>query len=345
MKIQPLAILGIALLLVLAVLPSPVRAQELKYAHLGDFRLESGETIRDCQIGYRTFGKLNHDRSNAILIPTWANGTSDQLKSSVGPYALLDDSKYFIVAVDALANGVSSSPSNSPSQPHMRFPKITVRDMVNSQHRLVLKILAIQHLKAVVGVSMGGMQAFQWMVAYPYFMDIAIPIVGSPRLAPYDVLLWQLQIDAIKNDARWNEGEYTQNPAKKVEFEIGALLLTTPEHYNLKKTRADVLSDLAKAESDPTTDGNNKIRQAEAMIALDVSADYGHAMGRAAAAVKAKVLVIVSRYDHVVTPKPALDFAAMIHSRVIELESNCGHSFGECDNEKVAAAVKQFLEN
>jgi homoserine O-acetyltransferase len=83
---------------------SAVAAQELHFAQLGDFKLESGEVIRGCRIGYRTFGQLNKDRSNAVLLPTWAGGTSEQLESGVGRHALVDDSKYFVIAVDALSN-------------------------------------------------------------------------------------------------------------------------------------------------------------------------------------------------------------------------------------------------
>src|ERR1700733_5395038 len=122
-------------------------AQELKFASLGDFRLESGEVIRDCRIGYRTFGKLNADASNAILIPTWANGTTDQLQHSIGPKnGVVDYAEYFVVLVDALANGVSSSPSNSNAQSRMKFPKITVRDMVNNQHQVLTGTLGLKHL-------------------------------------------------------------------------------------------------------------------------------------------------------------------------------------------------------
>jgi homoserine O-acetyltransferase len=319
-------------------------AQELKFAGLGDFKLVNGEVIHDCRIGYRTFGHLNASRSNAILLPTWANGTSDQLKGSVGPHALLDDSKYFVIAIDALANGVSSSPSNSASQPHMFFPTITVRDMVNSQHQLLVQILAIQHLKAVVGVSMGGMQTFEWMVAYPTFIDVAIPIVGSPRLAPYDLLHWQTEIDAIEQNPAWNHGEYTDNPSRGLEFELGALILTTPDRYNQTHTSRDLFDDLGKLNVNYTTDANNKIRQVEAMMALDVSANFGKDMARAAAAVKARVLVIVSRFDHVVTPQPAIEFAALIHAPLIELDSDCGHSYGDCDSARINAAVAEFLE-
>ena len=320
-------------------------AQEQQFANLADFKLESGETIHDCRIGYRIFGALNAAKSNAILIPTWANGTTEQMKASFATNPVVNGSEYFVIAMDALSNGVSSSPSNSATQPRMKFPKVTVRDMVNSQHQVVTETLGLRHLRAVIGISMGGMQTFEWMVAYPTFMDVAIPIVGSPRLAPYDLLLWQTQIDAIVTNPAWNHGDYNENPSRLVEFELGALLLTSPQQYNKDKTRQQVFESLAEAKDAPTPDANNKIRQAEAMMALDVSKDFGGSMERAAAAVKAKVLVIVAKYDHVVTPQPARDFAALLHAPILELESDCGHSATGCEGEKVTAAVANFLQN
>src|SRR6476646_6116769 len=238
-------------------------AQDLQFAQLGDFKLENGQVIRDCRIGYRTFGKLNEARSNAIIFPTWAGGTTEYLKGSIGPGKLADSDRYFVIAVDALSNGVSSSPSNSKLQPRMSFPNFTLRDTVNTQYELATRVLKLNHVKAVIGISMGGMQTFQWLVSYPDFMDLGIPIVGSPRLAAYDLLLWQAQIDAIMNDAFWNSGNYTTNPARAPEFEFGALLLTTPDEYNQKMTRQKVLEELKKAREAKGGgfDANDKIRQ------------------------------------------------------------------------------------
>src|SRR6266566_4104728 len=247
--------------------PFVVVAQDQQFAQLGDFKLESGAVIRDCRIGYRTFGKLNEDKSNAILFPTWASGTTEQAKSNFGSGKLIDTDKYYVIAVDALSNGVSSSPSNSKLQPRMSFPRFTFRDLVNTQHELLTRVLHLNHLKAVMGVSMGGMQTFQWLVSYPTFMDKAIPIVGSPQLAPYDLLLWQAQIDAIMNDAGWNGGNYSHNPARAAEFEFGALLLTTPDAYNKRMSRKQVFEELEKARTTIGFDANDKIRQAQAMMA------------------------------------------------------------------------------
>jgi len=344
MRISLAFFLQIAFSLILSCLS--VSAQDLQFAQLGDFKLENGQVLRDCRIGYRTFGKLNDARSNAIIFPTWAGGTTEQLEGSIGPGKLVDSNRYFVIAVDALANGVSSSPSNSKLQPRMSFPNFTLRDSVNTQHELATRILKLNHVKAVIGISMGGMQTFQWIVSYPDFMDLGIPIVGSPRLAPYDLLLWQSQLDGIMNDHNWNNGDYVVNPARSPEYEFGALLLTTPDHFNKEMTRAKVLDELKKAREAKGGgfDANDKVRQVEAMMALDVSAPFGGSLEQAAARVKSKVFVVVARFDHVVTPGPALEFAQLLQAKVMVLEGDCGHLATACEARKLNPAVDEFLK-
>jgi len=263
--------------------------------------------------------------------------------SSINADGLVDPAKDYVILVDALANGVSSSPSNSPLQPRMKFPHVTIGDMVNTQHILATQILHLLHLKAVIGISMGGMQTFQWMVSYPQFMDFAIPIVGSPRLAAYDLLLWQLEIDSIESDSGWNSGDYKQNPSRGVQFEIGGLVLSSPERYNQEHTREDVKPSIEKAMQETGQDANNHIRQAEAMMSLDVSRVFDGSMERAAAAVKAKVLVVVSPEDHTVTPQPAVDFAHLLHAVIMQVDSPCGHLSTACEHEKIDQKVREFL--
>jgi homoserine O-acetyltransferase len=333
---------GLLMLLSIATIYS----QEQKFAHLGDFRLENGHIIRDLRIGYRMFGTVNSDRSNIVVFLTWASGTTAQLNlRPTDAGKLIDTNKYFVVAIDALSNGVSSSPSNSKLQPRMKFPRYTMRDLVNTQHALLTKVLKIIHVKAVTGVSMGGMQAFQWMVSYPEFMDKAIPVVGSPQLAPYDLLHWQTQISAIMNAPDWRHGDYTKNPAREFEYEIGAIILTTPDDFNRHMTREKVLAEITKAKSKiDGFDANNKIRQVQAMMTLDVTEKFNGSWERTAAAVKAQALVIVARLDHTVTPGPALKFASALKSETLILESDCGHMAPSCEAKRVNSAIANFLE-
>lgn len=102
-----------------------------QFVCLGNFKLESGEKIQDCKIGFRTFGELNADKSNAMIFLCGHTMTSAILQMFV-PGMMADTTKYHVILIDALANGVSSSPSNSKKQPGLEFPRITLRDMVNT---------------------------------------------------------------------------------------------------------------------------------------------------------------------------------------------------------------------
>src|SRR5882672_10793665 len=208
----------------------PEGAQQ--FAELGDMKLQGGAAIQDFHLGYRTLGKLNAQRSNAILWPTWLGGKSQDLLQFLGPGKVVDTSIYFVVLADAIGDGVSTSPSNSKHQPIMKFPTFTIRDMVEAEHRLLTEVLHISHLRAVMGVSMGGMQTFEWAVTYPEFMDLAIPIAGSPQSTSFDKLLWMSQIDALELDPAWNRGNPT-GPLTRgfaVSEEIGQMDLTSPAY-------------------------------------------------------------------------------------------------------------------
>jgi homoserine O-acetyltransferase len=175
-------------------------------------------------------------------------------------------------------------------------------------------------------------------------MDKAVPIVGSPRLAPYDLLIWQAQIEALMRDRDWRGGNYSSNPARALDFAFGQMLLTTPPDYNKRKTRDQVLVDLEKARREGRSfDANDKIRQTQAMMKLDIYREFGGDLERAAKAVRAKVFVVVSRLDHVVTPGPAIEFGSLINAKILNLESECGHLATVCESRRLNEAVKEFL--
>jgi homoserine O-acetyltransferase len=321
---------------------------DLQLGSLGDFRLESGEVIRDCRIGYRAYGRLNAAQSNAIVFPTWFSGTSQQLAGNIGRGKIVDSERYYVIAVDAIGDGVSSSPSNSKTQPRLKFPKFSIRDMVESQYRLVTEVLHLKHLHGVLGISMGGMQTFQWMVTHPDFIDRAVPIVGSPKLTPYDLLLWDAELHAIDADANFQGGNYTARPvaAMRTVSDIHNLALSTPAYYvdqNRGKDFAGVLAEAEKATLEGM-DTNDWYRQLQAMIGLDVSRQFGGDMARAAISVKAKVTVVAASKDHMVNPLPALEFARLLHAVTVVLSSDCGHLSPGCELPKVNEAVAKALE-
>lgn len=317
-----------------------------QFAELGDQKLHGGTVIQDFRLGYRTLGQLNAQKSNAILWPTWLGGKSQDLLQFVGPGKVLDASMYFVILVDAIGNGVSTSPSNSKHQPIMKFPTFTIRDMVEAEHRLVTEVLHVSHLRAVMGISMGGMQTFEWAVTYPEFMDLAVAMAGSPQSTSFDKLLWMSQIDAIELDPAWNHGNPT-GPLTRgfaVSEEIGQMNLTSPAYRVAHTASNDFDTYLAELKKHAVEDGGvagDQIRQRQAIISLDIPGELKLTLVEAAKKVRAKLLVIVSPQDHMVTPLPAEQFAAAIGAPVITLDSPCGHISLECIS--VGPTVAKFL--
>jgi homoserine O-acetyltransferase len=300
--------------------------------------------VHDFRIGYRTLGKLNAGKSNAILWPTWLGGRSEDLLQFVGPRNVVDSRKYLVILVDSMGNGVSTSPSNSSSEPLMNFPKFTIRDLVESEHRLVTEVLGLGHLRAVMGLSMGGMQAFEWAVVYPDFMDLTVPMVGSPQSTSYDKLLWTSEIDAIELDPAWNNGNPTGPLTRGITVaeEIDSLNLTSPA-YRTAHTKTDNFESLlaeirTKVEPGAVID---QIRQRQAIMSLDIPREYGVPLEQVAKRVRSKMLVIVSSEDHMVNPGPAVEFANAIGAPVVTLDSPCGHRSLACVS--VGPIVTSFL--
>src|SRR3989449_3065258 len=224
---------------------------------LGDLKLESGEVIKDFAISYVTHGKLNAKKSNAILMVTAISGNHHRLDFLIGPGKALDTNKYFVVATDAIGNGLTTSPSNSTAQPRMSFPKFLIRDMVQSQHRLLTEHLGIGHVVAVVGPSMGGMQALQWGVSHPDFMDSLVALVPLARTPAWSVLLVEATRKAIMLDPAWNNGNYTSIPVNGVRLWreiLGFGAARTPEMYRDQFARPlDVLPWLKEQRSEEHT--------------------------------------------------------------------------------------------
>jgi homoserine O-acetyltransferase len=333
MRIRPV-------LLAALVSASPVLAQEQEFADFGTCTLESGEELLDCRVGYRTFGKLSPARDNAILVPTWYGGSSAnwiELQSAL----LGDDHDFFVIVVDALANGVSVSPSNSESQPGESFPEITTRDMVRTQHRLATEVLELDGLHAVMGISMGGMQSFEWSVLYPDFMDRIVPIAGSPRLGGHDVALWE----TMKRLFAWSAECQCQEAAEAIAA-VQHVNSSTMDQAGAALPGDSVQARIARAT--PGMDSGvalNLIRQADAMNATDVTRAFEGDWAEAAGAVQAEMLIIVGSSDHVVTPGPAIAFADYLGERamLVVFENDCGHNIPGCEMFRSRAVIREFL--
>lgn len=144
---------------------------------LGDWKLQSGQSIPDARKAFKTFGD---SRYPAIIYPTWHSGSIADNEWLIGDDMTLSAAKYFIVIAALFGKGQSKSPSNSDIKP---FPKVTFYDNVRAQYKLATEHLDIKHACAVLGWSMGAAQTFQWATMYPDFMDICVPICGAAKIS------------------------------------------------------------------------------------------------------------------------------------------------------------------
>ncbi len=327
--------------LALLLLATAANAQQ-QFADLGDLELLSGDVLEDVRVGYITAGTLNPDRSNVLVIPTWFTGTARNLLDFgiVGPDRLADTNRYYVVAIDALANGVSTSPSNSEHQPRAAYPRITIGDMVNSQYRLLTEHLNIRRVHAIMGISMGGMQTFDWMSRYPAFMEKAIPIDGSPRMTSYDLLVWGVNkriIETLREDGHADDAIFA------LIGQVSQLSLRTPDWF-VENVPPEDLDAFLEREASSVFDSYDYERQLDAMMVLDLLGTTDATRQAWADRVQAQVLVINGRRDHMVNPVPGQRAALLLESPHHSNNSNCGHLGTVCEADTTRARVREFLE-
>jgi homoserine O-acetyltransferase/O-succinyltransferase len=177
---------------------------------IGDLELEEGGKIRGCQLAYATFGQLNDAKDNAILIPTWYSGTNKIIEQVlIGNGRALDPERYFILVVNQIGSGLSSSPHNTPAPGGMaNFPHVRIGDDVCAQHKLVTDKFGLTRLALVVGGSMGAQQTYEWAVRYPDMVKRAAPIAGTARNTLHDFLFAETLAEAITSDPGYAKGFY-----------------------------------------------------------------------------------------------------------------------------------------
>ena len=271
----------------------------------GDLKLESGEVIRDFSISYVTHGKLNDKKSNAILMVTALGGNHHRIDFLIGPGKALDTDRYFVICADAIGNGFSTSPSNSKAQARMSFPKYAIRDMVESQYRLLKEKFGIDHVVAVVGPSMGGMQALQWGVSHPDFMDALVAMVPLAKTPAWSVAVVEASRKAIMNDPAWKDGNYDSPPEKGVRLWrdiLNLLSARTPDMYSAQfKNGIDALPWMEAQETAALKafDANDYIYQTWAYERHDVGTTpgFGGDTAGALASIKAKTLILTGTKD------------------------------------------------
>ena len=352
----------VALLLVAGVLPrlgaqAPADVNRRTYA-LGDFRLESGVVLPNATIVYATFGALNAQRDNAVLVPSWYGSDHHGYDFLIGAGRALDPAKYFIVATDMFANGFSTSPSNTPAPfAGPDFPAVAIRDNVEAARRLLTSELGVTHLRAVVGFSMGAQQAFQWAVAHPGFADAIVAYCGTAKTYPHGVVRLEGAISALTADTAFAGGRYTAPPKQGLAAwsHHWAGWVWSQEWWRrelFKPQFATVDAVLAsRIARDSARDANNLISQARTWQRHNVgdTAGFGGDHERALASIGARVLYMPGETD-LYFPVGDAKYESAFIKRVslMPIPSLWGHLAGAgsnaADNAWLNDRIRRFLE-
>jgi len=272
-----------------------------------DFRFRSGETLPELRIHYRTVGRPRRDAAgvvrNAVLIMHGTGGTGAQFirpefaGDLFAPGGLLDAARYYLILPDGIGHGGSSKPSDGL---RAKFPRYGYLDMVEAEYRLVTEGLGVNHLRLVMGTSMGGMHTWLWGERYPAFMDALMPLASLPIQISGRNRVWRRAvIDAIRNDPAWRGGNYsTQPPALRTAEEILYLMSSSAviRQRDLPTLAAsDARLEEAMASALETNDANDVLYQIEA--------SYDYDPGPALESIRAPLFAVNSADDLINPPE------------------------------------------
>lgn len=325
-----------------------------------DFRLTSGEVLPQVTLAYATRGQLAQGGRNGVLVTHGYTSGQRMIEPGVassegawstlvGPGAPIDTDRYFVVCSNMLGSSYGSTNAASidprTGKPYgSTFPAITVADIVTAQHRL-LAHLGVTHLRAVVGPSYGGFQAFQWGVTFPGFMDGIVPVVTSPLPPQSD------RVEGLMNwfgpDPNWNNGDYYTNGG--VKETMTRLRIDTLTRYGMADSLSERFPDPAARDAElhriasgwaDVFDANSLFILGRAMERYDITRDYSK--------IRVPVLYVLSTTDALFPPTLAPGVieglrAAGVDATYFELVSQHGHLASGADAGKWAPALATFI--
>jgi len=362
---------------------------ETKVAHFtSPLYLESGRIIEPYKIAYETYGELNEDASNVILICHALTGSAHaagkhegETKAGwwdalIGDQKAIDTSKYFVISTNVLGSCFgSTSPMDNdyPKQKafRLKFPVLTIKDMIKAQKQL-LSQLGIHHLHAIVGGSMGGMQALQFAVDYPNFADKIISLAATYATQPWTIAFNKVAMEAIRRDPRFDNGNYEKEAFKENGLDglaigriAGHISYLSPDSMSDKFGRNYVSNDglfelFGRYEVERYMEYNpnnfSKIFDPlsylyiiKAINTFNLSRGYD-SLHEAVLRIKAEVTLISFKSDYLFFPKEMEHLHIMMqrnqqHSNYHEIDSNYGHDAFLVEIEKFDTIIKEKLEN
>ncbi|MGV8144016.1 MAG: alpha/beta fold hydrolase [Methanothermobacter sp.] len=320
---------------------------EPSYHTLEDFKFESGEVLKELRMEYTTMGNAERDGegkiTNALLfLHGWSGdyGSFKRFLDFTNPGEPFDKDKYFIIATTALGSPGSAAPSTSSLGKD--FPEYSIGDMVNVQYRLIKEHLNVDHLKCVIGTSLGGFQSLMWGVSYPEFMDSIINIVTGPAALGRNLALFQVTNNIILDDPSYMNGEYQDNPVDAVK-NINELMFmfafTVPYYHEAFPSKESLFEALQEQGTEgKTLDARDVIWRNNAAISFDLRDQLNKT--------RAKSLIIGIEGDQYFPPEIDAEILSELieDSKLFIFKSDLGH-LGINEIEKMKDAIVDFLND
>jgi homoserine O-acetyltransferase len=328
---------------------------------LGGFELQSGEVLPGAQLAYKTYGTLNADRNNAVVLPTFYTGSHLRNEGFFGPGRAIDPARHFVVSVNLFGNGISSSPSNTPAPFDAAcFPNITLYDNIRAQYRLLTEELGVSRLALVAGWSMAGCQSFQWAAQYPDFVDAILPFCASAKTSEHNIVFLEGVKAALQADSVFANGHYLSPPIKglKAFGRIYAGWAFSQTFYREKMYRLkgfdsaeELLQDWEQDHLD--WDANDLLCKLWTWQQGDISANplYNGDFKAALNAIKAKTIVIVCDNDLYFRPEDnQIEIEQIADGELRIYESPWGHCVASPGNDPeferyLDQAISELLVN
>lgn len=357
---------------------------------LPSYTTVGGATIRDIKIGWEAYGTLNEAKDNAILITHFFSGNSHAAgkyqptdpvpgywDAIIGPGKAIDTNKYYVISSDTLVNAFPHDPNVITTGPAsinpatgkpygLSFPVVTIRDFVNVQHALVSS-LGIEKLHAVMGASMGSLQAIEWAAAYPDQVERMISVIGTGAMDAWSVMALEHWARPIRHDPLWNQGDYYDGPAPLTGLTSTLAMITQnamhPTIMNLQVPSQPLLPEAGMASVSNSLPAIDHLFNAAATRAPLADANHilyliranqlfvtGHQgdLASGLAAIQAKTLFLPARNDLLLQPYLAQQTVAILEAQgkqpqYEEIEGIWGHLDGLFSISSKADTIRQFL--
>jgi homoserine O-acetyltransferase len=307
----------------------------------GGLVLQSGATLRGARLAFKTHGRLNAAKDNAIVYATHYSGQHTDNAWLIGPQMALSPENYFIIIPNMIGNGLSSSPSNTPPpSDRARFPKVTLYDNVRLQHRLLTEHFGIERLRLVLGWSMGAQQAYHWAAMYPQMVQAIAPFCGSARVSRHNSVFLEGLKAALTADGAFLDGAYENPPDRGLRAfaRVYAGWMFSQAFYrealDLKAWGAETLEAFLTDFIEPAflqRDANDLLAMLWSWQNADISANdlFGGDFDKALAAITARAIVMPGQTDLYFPPQDNFyEVARMPNAECRPIPSIWGHCAG-----------------